>query len=74
MNASLENMLRKNDKKYIRILRLLHLIEGVNESIDANEKMKNQLMIRQYQHLKKEYALELLKLLEKYRIPIHYID
>jgi len=33
MEVKLEDIL-KNDKQYIQILRLLHLIKGVNQSID----------------------------------------
>lgn len=70
MDKKLENLIGRNDKKYIRILRLLHLIEGVNTSIDNSEKMDSALMKKQYLYLKHEYTQELLKELAAYRLPV----
>ncbi len=69
MKVKLEDIL-KNDKQYIRILRLLHLIKGVNQSIDNSKEMNSQLMEKQYLHLKKEYTQELLEQLAEYRLPV----
>lgn len=70
MEVKLEDILGHNDKKYIRILRLLQLIEGVNNSIDNGRKLKNRSMIRQYEHLKKQYTSELLEFLSEYKLPV----
>lgn len=70
MDSKLEQLIGRNDKKYIRILRLLHLIEGVNTSIDNSKKLKSALMEKQYLSLKQEYTAELLKELEDYRLPV----
>lgn len=70
MDVKLEDILGKNDQKYIRILRLLHLIEGVNMSMENSGQMNSALMLRQCQHQKKEYTKELLELLEDYNIPL----
>lgn len=69
MEVKLEDIL-KNDKQYIRILRLLHLIKGVNKSIENSQEMNSKLMERQYVHLKKEYTQELLEQLADYRLPV----
>lgn len=69
MEVKLEDIL-KNDKQYIRILRLLHLIKGVNQSIDNSKAMNSELMERQYIYLKKEYTQELLEQLAEYRLPV----
>ena len=69
MEVKLEDIL-KNDKKYIKILRLLHLIKGVNTSIENSKKMNSQLMEKQYIYLKKEYTQELLEQLKEYRLPV----
>jgi hypothetical protein len=74
MDITLEDVLGKNDKKYIRILRLLHLIEGVNKSIENSQKLNNALMIRQYDHLKKQYTQEFLEVLADYKMPIHFSE
>lgn len=70
MDIKLEDILGHNDKHYIRILRLLQLIEGVNLSIDNSQQLQNQLMIRQYQYLKTQYTKELLELLATYKLPL----
>lgn len=70
MDTKLENLIGRNDKKYIRILRLLHLIEGVNESLDNSKKMNSPLMEKQYLSLKQEYTQELLAELADYRLPV----
>ena len=36
--------------------------------------MKNQLMIRQYEHLKNKYTLELLTLLSEYKMPLEFVE
>lgn len=69
MEVKLEDIL-KNDKQYIRILRLLHLIKGVNKSIENSKEMNSALMERQYIYLKKEYTQELLEQLAEYQLPV----
>lgn len=70
MEVKLEAILGHHDKKYIRILRLLQLIEGVNQSIDNSRKLKSRSMLRQYEDLKKQYTSEFLELLEEYKLPV----
>lgn len=70
MSSKLEDLIGRNDKKYIRILRLLHLIEGVNTSISNSKQMNSPLMEKQYIALKKEYTEELLVELADYQLPV----
>ncbi|MEM1120571.1 MAG: hypothetical protein AAGJ18_08975 [Bacteroidota bacterium] len=70
MNTKLEKLIGKNDKKYIKILRLLHLIDGVNQSLENSKKMDSTLMEKQYMLLKEEYTQELLEELAEYRLPV----
>ena len=63
-------MNQNKDNRPVRILRLLELIEGVNKSIANSQKIKNDLMVRQYLYLKSKYVKELFLLLEAYDIPI----
>ncbi len=63
-------MNQNKDNRPVRILRLLELIEGANKSITNSQKIKNDLMIRQYLHLKGKYVKELFLVLEEYDIPI----
>ncbi|MCB0633191.1 MAG: hypothetical protein R2824_03760 [Saprospiraceae bacterium] len=51
--------------------RLLTLIDGVNEDIKASQAIGNDLLIKQYHHLKKDYTSQLLELLKNYQLPIH---
>lgn len=69
MEVKLEDVLKK-DKQYIKILRLLHLIKGVNKSIENSQETNSKLMERQYVRLKKEYTQELLEQLADYRLPV----
>ena len=74
MKVTLEDILGKNDEKYIRILRLMHLMDGVNENIKNSKLVKSDLMFRQYQNLKKEYTKELLELLAEYDMPLQLAE
>ena len=54
-----------------RINSQLDLIAGINELIDLGKKRDSQLMVRQYEHLKKELTENLFKMLqESYQIKI----
>ena len=70
MSTPLADIIGKNDKKYTRILRLLHLIEGVNKSIENSKAMNSKLMEKQYLSLKKDYTKELLEQLAEYQLPL----
>lgn len=63
-------MNQKKDNKQVRIIRLLELIEGVNKSIKNSQKINNDLMVRQYLHLKIKYIKELLSVLAEYDIAV----
>lgn len=67
MNAS-EN---KHKIKVNAIARLLELIEGVNQDLESSRSIDNSLLVKQYEHLKKDYTQQLLDLLEDYGLPIH---
>ncbi len=67
MNAS-EN---KHKIKVNAITRLLELIEGVNQDLERSRSIENTLLVKQYEHLKKDYTQQLLDLLEEYNLPIH---
>lgn len=67
MNAS-EN---KHKIKVNAIAMLLELIEGVNEDLESSRSIDNKLLVKQYEHLKKDYTQQLLDLLEDYNLPIH---
>ena len=57
-----------------RINSQLDLIAGINELIDLGKKRNSQLMVRQYEHLKKEYTKNLFVMLkESYQITIPVI-
>ena len=53
------------------IARLLELIEGVNQDLESSRSIDNTLLIKQYEHLKKDYTQQLLDLLKEYNLPIH---
>lgn len=53
-----------SDSKTSAIMQLLTLIEGINKLLDLHEKAGNVLMIKQYLHQKKEFAQQLIGLLE----------
>ena len=53
------------------IARLLELIDGVNGDLDISRQMGNEVLIKQYEYLKKDYTRQLLEILEEYRLPIH---
>ena len=67
MNTS-EN---KHKIKVNAIARLLELIDGVNQDLEAGKLVGNKLLVKQYKHLKKDYTQQLLELLEEYQLPIH---
>lgn len=54
-----------------RINSQLDLIAGINELINIGKKRNSQLMVRQYEHLKKELTKNLFEMLkESYQITI----
>ena len=54
-----------------KITNQLALIEDINKDIESSKKVGSKLMIRQYEHLKKQYVNNLYKMLaENYQIPI----
>ena len=54
-----------------RILEQLKLIASTNEMIISSKKVKSSLMVRQYEHLKKELTKNLFDMLkESYQITI----
>lgn len=60
--------------KLVAIKRLLVLIEGANQEIELSKKINANLMIRQANHLKKQYTKELLGLLKEYHLPIQLLE
>ncbi|HFA49630.1 MAG TPA: hypothetical protein ENJ95_11510 [Bacteroidetes bacterium] len=70
MQDQLKDILERNEKKYVQILRLLHLIEGVNKSIENSREMESTTMLKQYKHLKSQYTKEFLTLLAEFKMPI----
>ena len=57
-----------------RILDQLEMIEKINQLIEISKKMESPLMVRQHEHLKKEYTKNLFKMLkESYQITIPVI-
>lgn len=54
-----------------KILDQLEMIESINKLIKISKKMNSELMVRQHEHLKKEYTENLIKMLvESYQITI----
>lgn len=67
--------MEKNRKKKIKvIINQLELIEGINKDIQRSKKVDSPLMVRQYEHLKKEYTKNFLKLLEDYKMAIGILE
>lgn len=52
------------------IKRMFELLEGVNRDIEASIRVNSPLMVRQYEHLKRQYTKDLLALLANYDLPI----
>lgn len=63
--------MKKQISKIEMVTRQLALIDETNEIIELFKKKKKDLMIRQYEHLKKKYIKNLYEMLaESYQIPI----
>ena len=60
------------NKKYQQILRLLELIDNVNQAIKLESEMNSQLLLKQNLHLKSKYAQELFTLLLDFQLPIEF--
>lgn len=56
------------------IVKQLELLEGINRDIQRSQKLNSPLMVRQYEHLKKEYTKNFLKLLEDYKMAIGILE
>lgn len=59
MNHQLEKFIKKDEEKLMKILRLFHLISGVNESIEASQKMNSSAMVKQLKLQRKGFIEEL---------------
>ncbi|MEM9889066.1 MAG: hypothetical protein AAF849_24505 [Bacteroidota bacterium] len=70
---NLEDIFSGNRKKYMQVIRLLALIEGVNQSIQLAIKMDSPLEEKQYKHLKKQYTNDLLGLLKSYDLSLQTV-
>lgn len=54
-----------------KIINQLDLIKKINELIAISKRMNSELMVRQHEHLKKEYTKNLFEMLKKnYQISI----
>ena len=54
-----------------KILDQLEMIQKINRLIEISKEMNSDLMVRQHEHLKKEYTKNLFKMLaESYQITI----
>ena len=60
------NDIRKN--RIQAALRLLELIDNMNRGIEISKEMESPLMVRQYSHLKKEYAEQFQELLLDFKL------
>ena len=61
---------KKNKDYSVQILRLLEIIEGMNEIIEIGKKQKDSLVIRQHEYQKSKYVKELIELLSKYQLTV----
>lgn len=65
-----------DDKKKIlknrqnAFLRLLTLVDDVNEEIKISKKLGSDLMVKQAKYIKRKYVKELIQLLLEYDIPV----
>lgn len=58
-----------------KIANQLALIDDINNDIASSKKVGSKLMIRQYEHLKKQYVNNLYKMLaENYQIPMPKLE
>lgn len=60
------------NNKYQQILRLLKLIDSVNQAIILEKEMNSELLLKQNLHLKSKYAKELFSLLADFQLPIEF--
>ncbi len=49
---------------------VLGLIAGINADIESSKTVNSPLMVRQYEHLKRQYTKDLLALLADYDLPL----
>jgi len=64
-------MNQKEEKEFRIIAQQIRLIKGINRDIEISKEMGSPFMVKQYEHLKKEYVKNLFKMLaENYQIPI----
>ena len=57
-----------------RFSRLLTLIQGVNESIELSKKINDNLGVRQYEHLKKQYVTDMIELLSEMKVSVQAVE
>jgi hypothetical protein len=57
-----------------RFSRLLTLITGVNESIELSRKINDDLGVRQYEHLKKQYVDGMIELLAEMKVSVQAVE
>ena len=62
-------MKKRKISKLEKILNQLELVEDINKDIESSKIVGSKLMIKQYEHLKKQYTKNLRKMLaEDYQI------
>lgn len=69
-NMDITEILGNNKRRYMQVVRVLALIEGVNQSITLAIKMESSLEEKQYRYLKKQYTEDLLALLKNYDLSL----
>lgn len=62
----------ETNNKYQRILRLLELIDSVNQALTLEKEMSSELLLKQNLHLKSKYVKELFSLLADFQLPIEF--
>lgn len=64
-------MIKEEKLSIDKIVNQLSLINDINKDIAISKEINSKLMVRQYEHLKKQYVKKLYKMLaENYQIPI----
>lgn len=63
-------MVKREEKEFKIIAQQIKLIKGINRDIEISKELKEPLMVRQYEHLKREYTKNLLKMLADLELPI----
>lgn len=59
------------EKEFRIIAQQIRLIKGINRDIEISKELGSPFMVKQYEHLKKEYVQNLFKMLEEnYQISV----